>query len=96
MASLTDIDMLLLEEKGIRDEICHAIQRYAKVINKYLRNYDKNKESSYIQCLDANNLYGWAMSQKLPVDGFKRKKYISKYNKDFIKNYDENSDIYLK
>ena len=96
MASLTDIDMLLLEEKGIRDGICHAIQRYAKAINKYLRNYDKNKESSYIQCLDANNLYGWAMSQKLPVDGFKRKKYISKYNKDFIKNYDENSDIYLK
>ena len=42
--------------------------------NKYMKNYDKNKESSYIQYLDANNLYGWAMSQKLPVDGSKWKK----------------------
>ena len=40
-----------------------------------MKNYDKNKESSYIQYLDANNLYGWAMSQKLPADGFKWKKY---------------------
>ena len=42
--------------------------------------------------LDANNLYGWAMSQKLPVDGFKRVKDLSKFNESFIKNYDENSD----
>ena len=42
--------------------------------NKYIKNYDKNKESSYIQYLDANNLYGWAMSQKLPVNDFKWKK----------------------
>ena len=48
--------------------------------------------------LDANNLYGWAMSQKLPVDGFKWVKELFKFNKDFVKNYDENSnkDIFLK
>ena len=58
-------------EKGIRGGICHAIHRYAKAKNKYMKYYDKNKESSYIQYLDANNLYGWTMSQELPVDGFK-------------------------
>ena len=61
-------------EKGIRGGIYHAIQRYAKANNKYMKNYDKNIESSYIQYLDASNLYGWAMPQKLPVDGFKWKK----------------------
>ena len=57
-----------------------------------MKNYDKNKESSYIQYLDANNLYGWAMSQKLPVDGFKWKKNMLEFNEEFIKNYDEDSD----
>ena len=79
-------------EKGIRGGICHAIHRYAKANNKYMKNYDKNKESSYIQYLPANNLYGWAMSQKLPVNGFKWKKNVLKFNEDFIKNYDEDSD----
>ena len=63
--------MLLTVEKGIRGGICHPIHRYAKVNNKYMKNYDKKKESSYIQYLNANNLYERAMSQKLPVDGFK-------------------------
>ena len=71
---LTDVDMLLMVEKGIRVGICHAIHRYAKANNKYMKNYDKNKESSYIQYLDANNLYGRVISQKLSVDGFKWKK----------------------
>ena len=62
--------MLLIAEKGIGGGICHAINRCAKAKNKYIKNYDKNKES-YIQYLDANNLYGWAISQKLLVDGFK-------------------------
>ena len=73
---LTDVDMLLMVNKGIRGAICHAIHRYAEENNKYTKNYDKNKESSYIQYLDANNLYGWTMSQKLPVDGFRWKKYV--------------------
>ena len=54
--------------KGIRAGMCHAIHRYAETNNKYMKNYDKNKESSYIQYLDANNLYGCTMSQKLPVN----------------------------
>ena len=68
---ITDYDILLMIEDGIRGEICHAIQRYAKANNKYMNDYNKNKESSYIQYLDANNLYGMAMSEKLPIKGFK-------------------------
>ena len=89
---LTDYDMLLMVEEGIRGGICHSIQRYAKANNKYMKNYDENKESPYIQYLDANNLYGWAMSQKLPVNDFKWIEDTSKINEDFIKNYDENND----
>ena len=79
-------------EEGMRGGICHSIYRYAKANNKYMKNYDKNKEFSYIQYLDANNLYGWAMSQKLPVNGFKWVKNTSKIDEKFIKNYDEDSD----
>ena len=68
---LTDYDMLLMVEEGIRGGICHVLYRYVRANNKYMKNYDKNKESSCIQYLDANNLYGWAMSQKLPKNGFK-------------------------
>ena len=83
---LTDHYMLLMVEKGIRGGICHSVHRHAKANNKYVKNYDKNEESSYIQYLNANNLYGWAMSQKLPVNGFKGVEETSE------KNYDENSD----
>ena len=58
LESLTDYDMLLMVKEGIRGGLCHAIHRHAKANNKYMKNYDKNKESSYIQYLDANNLYG--------------------------------------
>ena len=89
---LTDVDMLLMVEKGIRGRICHAIHRYAKANNKYMKYYDENEESSFLEYLDANNLYGWAMIQPLPVDGFKSVKNVSKKDEDFIKNYDEDSD----
>ena len=59
---LTDINMLMMLEKGIRGRICHAIHRYE--FNKYMISYDKNIELSYLMCLDPNNLYRWAMSQK--------------------------------
>ena len=58
--------MLLTIEKGIRGGICQATHSYAKANNKYMKNYDKNNESSYVEFLDASNLHGWAMSQKLP------------------------------
>ena len=88
---LADYDMLLMVEEGIRGGICHSIHRFAKANNKYMENYDENKESSYIQYLDANNLYGWVMSKKLPVKGFK---WIDnkEINKEFIKNYNENDN----
>ena len=59
---LTNIDMLLMAEKGIRGRICHAIHKHTKANNKYIKNYYKNIESSYLMYLDANNLYEWAMS----------------------------------
>ena len=93
---LTDYDMLLMVEEGIRGGICHSIHRYAKANNKYMQNYNNNEESSYIQYLDANNLYGWEMSKKLPVNGFKwidnNETAEPVLNEDFIKNYDENND----
>ena len=72
---LTNIDMLLMAEKGIKGRICYAIHRYAKANNKYMKHYNKDIEcnsvkSSYLIYLDANNLYGWAMYQKLPVNDF--------------------------
>ena len=88
---LTDYDMLLMVEKGIRGGICHSIHRYAKANNKYMQNYNKSEESSYIQYLDANNLYGWEMSKKLPVNGFKWLD-SNKINENVIKNYNENND----
>ena len=89
---LTDIDMLLMVEKGIRGGICKAIHRYAKVNNKDMKSYDKKIESSYLMYLEANNLYGWAISQKPPANGFEWVKKLSKFDERFIKNYDEISD----
>ena len=88
---LTDYDMLLMVEEGIRGGICHSIQRYAKANNKYMKSYNNNEESSYIQYLGANNLYGWAMSKKLPTNGFKWLDTAEHViNEEFIKNYNEN------
>ena len=77
---LTNIELLLMVEKGIRESICHAIHRYTKAKKKYMKNYHKNKESSYLQYLDASNLYGWLISQKLPLGGLKWKKCMLKFN----------------
>ena len=84
--------MPLMVEKGIRGGICHANHQYVKANYKYMKDFDKNKESSYLKYWDVNNLYGWAMSQKLPVNNFEWIKDTSQFNEDFIKNYNEESD----
>ena len=90
---LPDADILLTVEKGISGGICHAIYRYAKANNKYMKNYNKYKEELFFQYLDANNLYGWAMSQKLPVKLPPFKKMEKKYVKIYSRVYnDKNSD----
>ena len=85
--------MVLIVEVGIRGGICQVSQRYSKANNKYMEGFDKNKESSYIQYFDASNLYGWTMSQPLPVSDFKWIKNISNFTGNFTLNYDENSSV---
>ena len=81
--------MFLTHEEGIRGAICNKVHSYTEANNKYMKKYDKNKESSFLMYVDANNLYGWAMSKKLPVDGFKWVDDVSMFTEDFTKNYDE-------
>ena len=85
---LTDIDMLLMFEKGTRGGISQAILKYAKANNKYMKTYNENVKSTYLQYIDANNLYGWAMSKKLLVRRFKWDD-ANKYTELMIKNYNE-------
>ena len=70
LEQLTDYNKYLFIEKGMRGGISTEMKRYAKANNPYLQDYDADKEKSYIIYLDANNLYGWAMSQPLPVGNF--------------------------
>ena len=88
---MTDINMFLFIEKGMRGGISYISNRYGKANNKYMTSYDEKAPSSYIMYLDANNLYGWAMSQYLPTGGFRwmTQKQIDKI--DLFK-YKENSD----
>ena len=75
---LNDYDMLMMFERGIRGGITHISKRYAEANNKYMKDYNPDEPSTYIQYLDANNLYGWAMSQSLPTHGFKWMKNLTK------------------
>ena len=79
-------------EEGINGGISHAVHRYAKTNNIYTKDYDSSKESSYIQYLDVNNLYGAAMSITLPMNGFKWVNDIFEINEKFVKSYNKNSD----
>ena len=89
---LPNIDILLMVEKGTRGGICNAIHRYAKANNKYMNNYDRDIESSYLEYLDATNLCGLAMSQKLPVNGFEWVEELSKLKEGLIKFFYEDSN----
>ena len=88
---MTDIDMFQFIEKGMRGGISYISNRYGKANNKYMKKYDEKAPSKYIMYLDANNLYGWAMSQYLPTGGFKwlTEKQINKIN---LAQYNEDSN----
>ena len=78
-------DMLLMVEKGIRGGLCQVIHRHAKANNKYMNYYNEDTISSCLMYLDASNLYGWAMSQKLTINGFKWVETLSRFNERFIR-----------
>ena len=82
---MTDVDMFLFIEKGLRGGISYIANRYGKANNKYMKEYDEKVPSKYIMYLDANNLYGWAMSKYLPTGGFKWLKIDGKLNLDLYK-----------
>ena len=87
---MVDIDMFQFIEKGLRGGVSYIANRYGKANNKFMKEYDEKAPSKYIMYLDANNLYGWAMSQYLPTGGFKwlSQKQIEKIN---LGKYTENS-----
>ena len=85
---ISDIEMQLFIEKGMRGGISYIAHRYAKANNKYMKNYNDKEGSSYIMYLDANNLYGWAMSQKLPSGNFH---WIPCHEYINLDSYDDNS-----
>ena len=90
--TISDINVHLFIEKGMRGDISNIRKRYALANNKYLKNYDSNKESAFIMYWDANNLYGWGMNQDLPYRdlNFLTKKAINEVCLDCIS---ENSPI---
>ena len=93
---LTDVDMLLMIEKGIRGGISIISNRYGEANNKYMKDYDKTKLSKFLMYLDANNLYGWAMSQKLPVHSFKwitDKEIKNLFNNQIVQVWNKNPCI---
>ena len=93
---LKDYDMLMMFERGIRGGITHISKRYAEANNKYMKYYNPDKPSTYIQYIDANNLYGWAISQKLPTHGFKWIDYDKTKVLQLLKKEIQIKVIYLK
>ena len=83
--TFTDIDMILMTEKGIRGGLTQVVEKHAVANNKYLDDYDSTKKDGFLQYLDANNLYGFAMCKKLPLKGYKWAD-ISIFDEEFMKN----------
>ena len=82
---LVDEDMLLMFEEGTRGSICQSMNRHTTANNKYMKEHDENKPSTFLEYYDVNNLYGWVMSKKLPVGEFKWIKHHAYFTEDFIK-----------
>ena len=92
---ITDIDMALFIEKGHRGGISYIAHRYARANNKYLPDYNPELDDSYLMYLDANNLYGWAMSERLPTGNFKWLNNLPDTPEEiefFLSKYTEDSD----
>ena len=90
---LTDVDMLSMFEEGTGGGISQAIHKYATANNKYKKNFNKRVISTFLQYLDANNLYGWAMFKKLPIEGCQWID-VKEYAEEKIKSYDDNSNTW--
>ena len=97
---MTDIDMFQFIEKGLRGGISYIANRYGEANNKYMKEYNEKAPSKYIMYLDANNLYGWAMSQYLPTGGFRwmtqkqiDKIDLAKYKEDNNKGFIAEADF---
>ena len=90
LEKISDIDQYLFIEKGTRGEISYIAKRYAKVNNKYMSDYDSNKQSTFITNLDKNNLYGWSMSEYLPHGKFK---WVKNFDELDIMSINEKSDV---
>ena len=87
---LRDTDMLLMFGKGTRGGITQAVKRYAKANNKYMKDqYNPDGKSTYLQCSDANNLYGWTMIQKLPKHRIAWEKNVVDFNREKNRSTDE-------
>ena len=92
---IDDIDMYLFIKKSMRGSISYIAKRYSKANNEYMGDYDKSKETVYNMYFDANNVYGWAMTQYLPYSGFKwmTKEEINNFDISLIKENSSNGYI---
>ena len=77
---ISDIDKYLFIKKGLQGGISYIAKRYTKANNKYMNDYDHKKPSTITSYLDMNNLYGWAMSEYLPYEGFEWLKNVDKFD----------------
>ena len=90
LEKISNIDQYLFIEKGTRGGISYIAKRYAKANNKYINDYDSNKQSIFITYLDKNNLYGWAMSEYLPYREFEWLKNVDSFD---VMSIDKKSDV---